>query len=207
MTFYVNTYIMKKLLFALAIVPLLFAACEPKTKTIRLADFTVTYPASLEIMHQSNGFPDDAAIFFQGENGQIGMNMVVYYADSELEYLEGLYGSLPAFVENKLHELFNNLVNGAIVEDLTVEDVSEIEWTDDEMNASFLFSGTREDGETPFIGGITIYMYNGALVSSLALGSEPEEVEELQKIATDFEFAPHEGSYEPGRNIAEEEEE
>lgn len=198
---------MKKFFLALVIVPLLFAACEPKTKTIRLADFTVTYPASMEIMHQSNGFPDDAAIFFQGENGQIGMNTVVYYADSELEYLTNLYGSLPAFVENKLHELFNNLVEGVIVEDLTVEDVSEIEWTDDKMNASFLFSGTREDKETPFIGGITVYMNNGALVSSLALGSEPEEVEELQEIATGFVFDPHEGSYEPTAKRVDEEQE
>ena len=190
---------MKKLAIVLAAASLLFAACT-KTKTIQLADFTATYPASLEVMHSSDNFPDDAALFFQGENGQIGMNTVVYYSDAELGHIAELYaedGALHGFIYNKLMELFNKVDEGDILPGLDIEDVSQIEWSDDDLCGSFLFSGTHGEEADPFIGGITIYLNNGALVSSLAVGAQSDDVDELLGIATSLEFAPHEGSYHP----------
>lgn len=171
-------------------------ACDTN-KTIRVADFTATYPSTLEVTHSKDGFPNDANLFFQGENGQVGMNTVVYYADEELEYLDEMYEGLQGFIYNKLMELFTKLDEGMIFPDIDINDVSDIEWTDDDMCGSFLFSGTRGEEETPWIGGITIYLNNGALVTSLAMGSTSEEIEELLDIATGFVFDEHEGSYRP----------
>lgn len=190
---------MKQFVLAMAAAILVFAGCS-KTKTIRVADFTATYPSTLEVMSSSDEFPNSASLFFQGENGQIGMNTVVYYADEELEFLDAKYeenGGLHGFIYVKMMELFEKVDNGMIIRDIDIEDVSDLEWTNDDLCGSFLFSGKRGEEEAPFIGGITIYFNKGALVTCLALGSTAEEIEELLEVGTSFEFDAHDEGYQP----------
>ena len=194
---------MKRILSVLAAAVVLFTACDSnKTKTIRVADFVATYPASLEILHSSDGFPNDAALYFKGENGQLGFNTVVYYSDAEIEYLEERFeeqDGLEGFIYSKVMELFDKVDRGLIVPDLQIEDVSDLDISDDGLCQSVLFSGISGEEEEPWIGGITIYFNNGALVTSLAIAASAEDMDELLAIGTGLEFDAHEGSYQPDR--------
>lgn len=195
---------MKRILLALAIVPFLFASCEPKTKTIHVADFTVTYPASLEVLHSEDNFPNSAALYLAGENNQLGMYSIVYYSDDEMEYLDKLHAGLENFLENKIVELLNTLDGGGFDEiypNLSVDDFSEIEWNEDKSVAWLYCNGTYGEDETPWKGGITIYFNGGALVKLLGICNNDEEYDELEKVMLNIEFDNDEG-YEPDERIA-----
>ena len=184
---------MKKLLFALALVPFLFASCGPKTKTVQMADFSITYPSSYEILYQKDGYPEDAQIYFQGENGQIAMNTIVYYSDKELDYVDDLHNGLDNFYENKILELLNNLIEGnfeSAFPGLEIDDFDEIEWNDDKSVAWLYFEGTMGEQKDPYFGGITIYLSStNALVKLLGICNNEEEYEEMEQVMLNIDFA------------------
>ena len=198
---------MKKLLFALALVPFLFASCDPKPQTLKIADFTATIPASLQVIHQEDSFPESASFYLTGEGNQFGAYSIVYYSDAELEYIEGLHEGLDNFLENKIIELLNTVVEGGfnqVFPGLEVDDFDEIEWNDDKSVAWLYMKGTHGDDQ-PWTGGITIYLNEGALVKLLGICNTREEYDELENIMLEIEFdeAP-EGGYQTGNSAPEE---
>lgn len=198
---------MKKLLFALALVPFLFASCDPKPQSLKIADFTITYPASLEVIGQQDSYPESAAVYLAGENNQFGAYSIVYYSNAELKYIEGLHEGLDNFLENKIIELLNTVVEGGfdqVFPGLKVEDFDEIEWNDDKSVAWLYLTGTHGEDQ-PWTGGITIYFNDGALVKLLGICNTREEYDELENIMLNIEFDPApEGGYQTGNSAAEE---
>lgn len=193
---------MKRILFVLAAAIPVLMGCTGKTKTLELADFKVTYPSSYEILNTSDNFPDDAAFFFKGENGQMSMNTVVYYSDAELEYLEGVYGSLDDFMENKLNELFDSFESGVLFKGIVVEDISEINWDDDKLGGTLYASGSWEDDDDEWLAGLMISLKGrGALVTCVAIGEEAEDVAELLEVTDGIEFDPRSESYQPSADV------
>lgn len=183
---------MKKLLLSLAAVAFIFSACGPKTQSIHLGDFTATIPASFEILHQEDSYPESAALYFQSEDGALlALNNIVYYSDEEIEHVEDLYDGIEGFLENKIIELFNNVDEGPLHEQLfsafTIEDIDEIKFDEDGVGR-FAFSGVFGEEDQPFVGDIIIYFHGGALVKQLALADTDEQIEELNKIALDLKF-------------------
>lgn len=194
--------VMKRILFVLAAAIPVLMGCTGKTKTLELADFKVTYPSSYEILNTSDNFPDDAAFFFKGENGQMSMNTVVYYSDAELEYLEGVYGSLDDFMENKLNELFDSFESGVLFKGIVVEDISEINWDDDKLGGTLYASGSWEDDDDEWLAGLMISLKGrGALVTCVAIGEEAEDVAELLEVTDGIEFDPRSESYQPSADV------
>lgn len=183
---------MKKLLFALALVPFLFASCEDKTKTIHMADFSVTYPSSYEILYKSDGYPEDAHLYLQGEDGQVAMNSVVYYSEEELDNIAELHDGLDNFYENKIIELFNTVDEGGfsqIFPNLEINDIDDIEWNDDKTVAWMYFKGTMSEDSFPIFGGITIYTSStNGLVKLLGICNNEKEYEEMEQIMLNFDF-------------------
>lgn len=185
---------MKKLLFALALVPFLFASCEPKTKTktIHMADFSVTYPSTYEIIYQKDGYPEDAHLYLQGESGQVAMNSVVYYSEEELDNIAELHDGLDNFYENKIIELFNTVAEGGFAQvfpDLEIDDIDEIEWNDDKSVAWMYFRGTMTEDKIPIFGGITIYISStNGLVKLLGICNDEKEYEEMEQIMLNIDF-------------------
>ena len=194
---------MKKLLFTLALVPFLFASCDPKPQTLKIADFTATIPASLQVIYQEDSFPESATFYLTGEKNQFGAFSIVYYSNEELDYVEKLHDGIDNFLENKILELLNTVVEGGfnqVFPGLEVDDFDEIEWNDDKSVAWLYMKGTRGDS-IPWSGGITIYLNDGALVKLLGICNNREEYNELENIMLNIEFdeAP-EGGYQSGRN-------
>ena len=185
---------MKKLLFALALVPFLFASCETKTKTktIHMADFSVTYPSTYEIIYQKDGYPEDAHLYLQGESGQVAMNSVVYYSEKELDKIAYLHDGLDTFCENKIIELFDTVDDGRFAQifpNLEIDAVDDIEWNDDKSVAWMYFHGTMGEDKIPIFGGITIYVsITNGLVKLLGICNDEKEYEEMEQIMLDIKF-------------------
>lgn len=195
--------VMKRILFVLAAAIPVLMGCTGKTKTLELADFKVTYPSSYELVDTEDCFPDDATFYFKGENGQISMNTVVYYSDAELEYLEGVYGSLDDFMENKLNELFDTFESGALFDGIVVEDTPDWYVVDNELHSITMYaSGKWEDSDEEWWAGLMISLKGrGALVTCVAFSEEGEscgkDVDELLEVTNGMEFAPRSESYQP----------
>lgn len=183
----------------MAAAALILAGCTGKTKTLRLADFTVTYPATYEISGTEDNFPDDAAFYFKGEDGEFSMNSVVYYSEAELDFLADKYEKgLTGFIEDKLMELFEKFENGVLFDGIVIDEVSDVEWDDDKLGATIFASGTWEDDDDEWIGGMFIALKGrGALVTCVALGYEAEPTGVLMDVTDQIEFDPRDESYCP----------
>lgn len=190
---------MKRILFVLAAAIPVLMGCTGKTKTLELADFKVTYPSSYEVEDTEDCFPDDATFYFKGENGQISMNTVVYYAESELDYLGDVYEEgLTGFIENKLDELFGTFESGALFKGIVVEDLSELFWDDDKLGGTLYASGTWDDSEDEWLAGLMISLKGrGALVTCVVIGEDADDVAEMLEVTEGIEFAPRSESYQP----------
>ncbi len=191
--------VMKRILFVLAAAIPVLMGCTGKTKTLELADFKVTYPSSYELVDTEDFFPDDATFYFKGENGQISMNTVVYYAESELDYLGDVYEEgLTGFIENKLDELFGTFESGALFKGIVVEDLSELFWDDDKLGGTLYASGTWDDSEDEWLAGLMISLKGrGALVTCVVIGEDADDVAEMLEVTEGIEFAPRSESYQP----------
>ena len=191
--------LMKRVLFVLAVAIPVLMGCTGKTKTLELADFKVTYPSSYELVDTEDCFPDDATFYFKGENGQISMNTVVYYAESELDYLGDVYEEgLTGFIENKLDELFGTFESGALFKGIVVEDLSELFWDDDKLGGTLYASGTWDDSEDEWLAGLMISLKGrGALVTCVVIGEDADDVAEMLEVTEGIEFAPRSESYQP----------
>lgn len=195
--------VMKRILFVLAAAIPVLMGCTGKTKTTKLADFTITYPSSLVLEGTEDCFPDDATFYFNGENGQMSMNTVVYYAESELDYLGDVYeDGLTGFIENKLAELFGTFESGVLFKGIVVEDISEINWDDDKLGGTLYASGSWEDDDDEWLAGLMISLKGrGALVTCVAIGEEAEDVAELLEVTDGIEFDPRSESYQPSADV------
>jgi len=195
--------VMKRLLYVLAAAIPVLMGCTGKTKTLELADFKVTYPSSYEIEDTEDCFPDDATFCFKGENGQLSMNTVVYYAESELDYLGDVYeDGLTGFIQNKLAELLGTFESGVLFKGIVVEDISEINWDDDKLGGTLYASGAWEDDDEEWLAGLMISLKGrGALVTCVAMGNEAEDVAELLEVTDAIEFAPRSESYHPSADV------
>lgn len=194
---------MKRILFVLAVAIPVLMGCTGKTKTLKLADFTITYPSSYEVEDTEDCFPDDATFYIQGKNGQMSMNTVVYYAESELDYLGDVYEEgLTGFIENKLDELFGTFESGVLFKGIVVEDISEINWDDDKLGGTLYASGSWEDDDDEWLAGLMISLKGrGALVTCVAIGEEAEDVAELLEVTDGIEFDPRSESYQPSADV------
>lgn len=195
--------LMKRILFVLAVAIPVLMGCTGKTKTLKLADFTITYPSSYEVEDTEDCFPDDATFYIQGKNGQLSMNTVVYYAESELDYIGDLYEEgLTGFIENKLDELFGTFESGALFKGIVVEDLSELFWDDDKLGGTLYASGKWDDSDDEWIAGLRISLKGrGALVTCVALAEDDEETVELLEITDSIEFDPRSESYQPSADV------